>query len=194
MSRISIKDYEELFYYDISSPTFLRWKIDCYSGKGYKIKHVLAGDPAGSLNGTEGYSQIHYKRNMYRVHRIIFEMFNGEISKDYIVDHIDGNPKNNCITNLRAVEKKFNSQNKKKQCNNSSGIVGVVPLFYKNPKGVVYKYYKAEWSNNGKKEYKIFSVLKLGDSEAFDAACKYRVKMIEELNTQGAGYTERHGK
>jgi hypothetical protein len=29
---------------------------------------------------------------------------------------------------------------------------------------------------------------------AFKAAVEYRRKMIEELNAQGAGYTEDHGK
>lgn len=31
-------------------------------------------------------------------------------------------------------------------------------------------------------------------NEAFRLACDYRVRMIEELNSDGAGYTEHHGK
>lgn len=41
---------------------------------------------------------------------------------------------------------------------------------------------------------KKFSVLKLGLLPAFRDAVMYRRKMIEELNAQGAGYTENHGK
>jgi hypothetical protein len=41
---------------------------------------------------------------------------------------------------------------------------------------------------------KKFSVKKLGLLPAFKAAVECRRKMIEELNGQGAGYTENHGK
>lgn len=192
--KLSLDEYNNLFHYDETSPTFLCWKIDCFSGRNYTRKHICAGQPAGSLNGTDGYSQVHYKKGMYRVHRIIWEMFNGDVPEGYVIDHMDGNPANNHITNLRAVEEKYNSRNKKKQHNNTSGVVGVTAIFYKNPADVVYKYYKAEWSNFGiGKQYKTFSVLKLGEEEAFRLACEYRAKMIEELNEQGAGYSKRHG-
>jgi hypothetical protein len=32
-----------------------------------------------------------------------------------------------------------------------------------------------------------------GNDFAFELACNYRDKMIEDLNKAGAGYTERHG-
>lgn len=194
-NKISAEDYHRLFTYDETSPTFLRWAVDCFSGRGYKRKHISAGDPAGSLNGTDGYSQIHYKHRMYRVHRIVWEMFNGEVPDKYVIDHVDGDPTNNSILNLRAVEEKYNSRNKKKQHNNTTGCVGVSLLKYTNPNNVTYRYYKAEWSDTTSmtKCYKIFSVHRLGEEQAFKLACEYRAAMIESLNAQGAGYTERHG-
>jgi len=193
--KITIEDYHKLFIYDESSQTCLRWAIDCFSGRSNGRKHISVGDVAGSLNGTGGYSQIHYKQGMYRVHRIIWEMFHGYVPEKYVIDHIDGDPTNNSVSNLRAVEEKYNSRNKKKQNNNTSGFVGVTSIKYKNPANVEYRYYKASWADSVSlgKCYKIFSVHVHGEEEAFRLACEYRLKMIAQLNSQGAGYTDRHG-
>jgi arabinogalactan endo-1,4-beta-galactosidase len=56
-------------------------------------------------------------------------------------------------------------------------------------------YWKACWIDvNGKSRGKSFSISKCGEEEAFRLACDYRNQMIEQLNAEGAGYTERHGK
>ena len=47
---------------------------------------------------------------------------------------------------------------------------------------------------NGEKKTKSFSCNLLGEEQAFKLACEYREQNIRELNEQGAGYTERHGK
>lgn len=47
---------------------------------------------------------------------------------------------------------------------------------------------------NGKKKCKFYSVNVRGEDEAFRLACEWRAKMIEEMNSQGAGYTEMHGE
>lgn len=56
-------------------------------------------------------------------------------------------------------------------------------------------YWTAQWNDlSGKRKSKAFNTEKLGYEIAFDEAVKYRTKMIEELNAQGAGYSENHGK
>jgi hypothetical protein len=92
----------------------------------------FSGKIAGSLN-AKGYIQcclsIGGKRYNYTVHRLIFIYHNG-YSPDK-VDHIDGNPLNNCISNLRDVSNRINQRNSKKPITNTSGVVGV----YKTPCG-----------------------------------------------------------
>ena len=51
------------------------------------------------------------KRFGYQVHRLIWEAFNGPIQKGMEIDHIDGNPSNNRLENLRAVSHQTNMLN-----------------------------------------------------------------------------------
>ena len=60
-----------------------------------------------------------------KVHRIIWEMINGAIPVGMVIDHIDGNPFNNRIENMRMCSQGQNLCNKRIQSNNSCGIKGV---------------------------------------------------------------------
>ncbi len=71
------------------------------------------------------------KTKNYSVHRFIWECFNGPIPDGLEVDHIDGDPKNNKLENLRLGTHKANCNNpntirKKKEsqgCNKKPVIV-----------------------------------------------------------------------
>ena len=85
--------------------------------------------------------------------------------------------------------------NTKMYKNNTTGVVGVYLDNKKDRKGGIKEYYKASWMElDGKQKTKAFSVDTYGKEEAFKLACECRARIIEELNSQGAGYTERHGK
>lgn len=186
----NIIDWNEYVYYDETSPTFLRWRVDRRSGRGGKIVKRAAGDVAGCSN-AHNYFQTGLFRKYYLNHRIIWVLFNGHIDTELQIDHIDGDKGNNKIENLRLVTKTINQRNCVVQCNSSTGVTGVS---IKSSNEGRYYYYIAHWNNiKGKQKLKRFSILKLGEAEAFRRACEYRQKMIEELNSQGAGYTERHG-
>jgi hypothetical protein len=60
----------------------------------------------------DGYLRVRNKGKEYRGHRIIWEMFNGPIPKDMLIDHIDGNKLNNCIENLRIATRIENNSNR----------------------------------------------------------------------------------
>jgi hypothetical protein len=86
------------------------------------------------------------------------------------------------------------ARNKGKNNNNTSGFSGVL-WNNKKTKNSEKLYAVATWYNlDGKMLRKYFSVDTLGLIPAFCEACRYRVKMIEELNAQGAGYSPNHGK
>lgn len=60
----------------------------------------------------------------YQAHRVIWLLSYG-VWPTYQIDHIDGNPANNVISNLRDVPNSVNSKNQKKKATNTSGRTGV---------------------------------------------------------------------
>ena len=106
-----------------------------------------------------GYYQITFRfqsiQNNRRVHRIIYETFvlKKKIPKGLVIDHIDGNPKNNALVNLRLVsesENRFNQRGRK----NSSGHRGLRKI--KNVKNSSSSQWQAYISKDRKNYYKCF--------------------------------------
>lgn len=50
-------------------------------------------------------------KKSYRVHRLVYLTFIGEIPEGMVIDHIDGNTSNNSVDNLRCVTLSQNRQN-----------------------------------------------------------------------------------
>lgn len=73
--------------------------------------------PRGYLSGY-----VMWRRCL--AHRAAWAMHYGEWPRGQI-DHIDGNPSNNAIKNLRDVSARSNQRNSKMPKNNTSGCVGV---------------------------------------------------------------------
>jgi hypothetical protein len=145
------------------------------------------GDIAGSEGTRQWRVKLHTKS--IPVHTIIYELMFGKMIDGNLVDHKDGNPLNNEITNLRQVSVSINNRNKRKASNNVSGYTGV---FKTKISGNEY------WVSiisllNGKRKKKYFSISKYGN-DALSMAIVHRDKLINDLNTEGAEYSERHGK
>jgi hypothetical protein len=83
---------------------------------------VWVGKKAGSTR-KDGYGQVGINGVDYLLHKLIFMYHYGYMPK--YIDHIDGNPLNNCIENLRECTNQQNSFNSKISKNNTSGIKGV---------------------------------------------------------------------
>lgn len=49
---------------------------------------------------------------LFQAHRVIWELVYGAIEEGYVIDHIDGNPSNNSLSNLRLVTYSGNSRNR----------------------------------------------------------------------------------
>lgn len=117
-------DHEEMskyLEYDETSPTFLRRKVDVLCGKQGFPKYK-AGDVAGNLS-TKGYGTVHFKGTRYSLHRVIWSIVNKQnVPKNLVIDHIDNNPSNNKIDNLRVYTYSDNSLNRK----TSDELTGIV--------------------------------------------------------------------
>jgi len=92
---------------------------------------VKVGSVAGSLKPC-GYRTIEILGKNYRCHRIVYAIYHGK-HPDGQIDHIDGNNLNNKPSNLRLANSAQNSQNRKKQSDNTSGHKNVY-WFEKNKK------------------------------------------------------------
>ena len=185
------ENLSDLFYYDPTSPTFLRWKVDRWSGRKYSHRRIAAGDVAGALSGDGGYYNTYYMRKLMRVHRIIALLHGMVIPPGYGIDHKDGNGLNNAIGNLRITTQQDNCKNRKKQHNNTSGVAGVSL----KTDSLGRSYWVARWQvNTTKRGVKTFSVGLYGDAIAYQKAVEHRLLKIEALISQGHAYTNRHGK
>lgn len=105
----------ENFQIDKTSKSGLIW---IKPGKNRKVnKH------AGTL--VNGYWRVNFQHSTYAVHRIIYYMFYKVDIKNFEVDHIDRNTKNNSISNLRLVTSQLNAANTTSSKNSTSKYKGV---------------------------------------------------------------------
>lgn len=184
-------NYNDIFVYDESSPTCLRWKHTRYKGLNHAQVHVLAGDVAGSV-GTNGYFQVGVNHSLYLVHRVVYEMHKGSIPNGFEIDH-DNRDKTDCrFVNLKAVTKSQNQRNKSKSLNNTSGTT-CVKFYTVYVNSIEYTYAKAECRLNNKVKSKNFSVKKFGLLPAFTLAVEARKQMLLQTTPDEAAYSADHG-
>lgn len=119
----------------------------------------------------------------YPVHRIVWILHNGLISREDQIDHVDRNSLNNKIENLRLVTASENCRNKNRRLDNKTGFTGVYFCTTKTGEG-----YQAYISESGRKVSKFFSVLKYGKEKALSLAVLWRNNKLKELD-----YSEGHG-
>jgi hypothetical protein len=110
----------ELFSYDPDVGQLIR-KIP--RGRGRRsAAGVVAGTPT-----TKGYRLVSIDGCRYLEHRVIWLMVHGYFPENQI-DHIDRDPANNRIANLREVSQSCNMRNSSASCLSVSGIKGVYPM------------------------------------------------------------------
>jgi hypothetical protein len=93
----------------------LYWKVR-------KAPHVKIGAKVGSPE-VNGYETVYVDGRNWRIHRLVFLMQHGYLPK--VLDHINGNRKDNRIENLREASHQTNAYNQNMKRNNISGIKGV---------------------------------------------------------------------
>jgi hypothetical protein len=99
--------------------------------------------------------------------------FHNYITKFDMVDHINRDPLDNCIKNLRKADHKLNNNNRN-QSKNSSGILGV-------KFDLRYDSFVARIKQDGKEYSKSFNIKKLGYDKAKEMAIEYRKELNEKF-------------
>lgn len=119
LNDLSCEDARKLWIYNRRTG-FLWWKVPA-SGRP-------VGKPAGTASydtkGRKKFISISFKGKKYKAHRLAWLIHYGNWPENEI-DHIDQNPFNNAIDNLRDVSCMSNGQNRPMYDNNKSGHVGV---------------------------------------------------------------------
>lgn len=93
------------------------------------VTHAKPGALNGRRAGSEHFRKDGSKRNRVLLgfceHRVIWQMVHGSIPDGMVIDHIDGDPFNNRLANLRCVTDRQNGLNRKVHKNSSTGFPGV---------------------------------------------------------------------
>lgn len=147
---------KSLLRYDPDTGEF-RWLVNRTNG-------VKAGDRAGSLD-TERYLVMRVDGRYYRGHRLVWLYTYGCWPSGYL-DHINGDPSDNRIANLREATPSQNGFNRRKDRRNKSGRTGVTWCASS-------KKWRADIGKNGK-------VLRLGRFNTLEAAIEARDKAERE--------------
>lgn len=73
-----------------------------------------------------GYRQIRYKKELYHCHKLAYFIEYGEYPE--LIDHINRDPSDNRIDNLRKATHQQNMVNSKTRVDNKTGVKGVFKL------------------------------------------------------------------
>jgi len=127
MSDLTFDYVTSILKYDPQTG-YLIWKkrpIDHFpDARAFKIWNTRwANKPAGNKTKHKGI-QIRINKKNYIAHRIVWLLAYESYPIDDI-DHIDNNPNNNRLSNLRLASKSENQWNTRKHKNNTSGFKGV---------------------------------------------------------------------
>lgn len=106
---------KELFNYDSATGVFTRIKTTS--------SRAMKGFIAGSVS-SHGYLRIRIDGRVYFAHRLAWLYEFGEFPRG-IMDHINGDRKDNRIINLRQASLSQNGFNRRMQSTNKSGVKGV---------------------------------------------------------------------
>ncbi|MGE8630398.1 HNH endonuclease signature motif containing protein [Achromobacter denitrificans] len=116
MADLTQEDLTKVLRYDPNSGQFV-WLVS----RG----NVKAGVSAGSLDRS-GRRRIFIDGQRYFAHRLAWLYAYGAWPAG-VVDHIDGDTKNNALCNLRDVPGAVNAQNRRRAARaNKSGLLGVI--------------------------------------------------------------------
>lgn len=150
MYKVIPEDVLAEFEYSEKSPTFLIWKNGVYyphyKNPDFLVCKRKSGDVAGTLTG--GYYTVCSKSRYFKVARVIYAILVKD-EPSMIIDHIDGDPLNNNIQNLRAIPLEGNSRNRAKQIRKNSDIPSGVSWHKRDRHWIAYYKSPTEFTQSG---------------------------------------------
>ena len=114
---MNIERIKSLLSYDAETGQFT-WMCNRKGGS------ARVGARAGSMR-DDGYVTVRVDGRAYFAHRLAWVFVVGPIPSGMEIDHIDHDPSNNKINNLRLVTKSGNRKNRSRDSRNKSGFNGV---------------------------------------------------------------------
>jgi len=128
----TVDDLRALLHHD-AAEGLLYWRLrsaEMFADNGHSPEHSCAiwnaryaGKRAGSAR-RDGYVCVAIGGVRFLAHRLVFAMASGAWPSLHI-DHIDGNPNNNKISNLREATQAENMRNCRPQSRSKTGYRGV---------------------------------------------------------------------
>lgn len=150
----------------------LWWKVQS------KNNQRVLDKPLG-VSDKNGYLRVTLKSNnevkTYLVHRLAWFLMFGEWPK-VTVDHIDGDPANNKIINLRQATLCQNQANQKKRSNKTSSIYKGVYLFKRDMRWMAYI------NKSGKRHHLGYYDTQEDAAKVYDEAAKHLFGKFAKLN------------
>lgn len=101
-------NFSDYLYYDETSPSCLRWKVQ----RG----NLKQGDVAGGIHKKENKWRVCVGGTKYYAHRIVWSLHNPGQEVPKFIDHKDRNGLNNVYSNLRQATHQQNMYNRESSC------------------------------------------------------------------------------
>jgi len=177
--QLDFEYFNEWFYIDSNSPSGLSLK------KKSPQNNTNIGENVGTVvtcNSQKKYWRIKSNSSAYLAHRVVYLLEHGTIDPHLVINHIDGNGLNNCVSNLEQVTQKVNCFRKKVGSNNSTGFAGIA---YTKYKGLV-DGYSSKYVSDKPYSQRFSFIAYGGAEEALAAAIRWRsyklhINKIEEF-------------
>ena len=133
--------------------------------RGYKIWNARfankkAGHERSDSREMKGRKRLKLDYKPLYVHRLLYQMYHNKIlDSNIVVDHIDCNPGNNTIDNLRECTHQQNGLNRSRVKDGSATNVKGVDYYRPKNRGLIAKEYRGRVVLNGKTYCKYFFTL-----------------------------------
>lgn len=148
----------------------LFWLHDVVVGKGRRV--FITGQEAGYVRKSEKYPYHIVSVDSHKTyrHRVVWEMFFGEIPEGYVINHINGKPGDDRIENLECIPSSENNMTHK--------CVNMYSTNTSGKRGVSFCSGREKWEAkawcNGKTKH-------LGRYTTFEDACNARLEWENSL-------------